>query len=262
MKELPPWVSSVAADATRQPRPDAAYDSVEPVRVPIPAAAAELFQAISRAGPRLRDGLWLPGRMINYVMEIGRRRRFMREYSWAVPAPAAVGAIAAFVGGRRVIEAGAGAGLWARLLSDFGVSITATDDGSWSAGTVGDEQSLPGGFSVALGRFFPVEQLDGAEAVRRYADHEALLLCWPPPDRPMAYACLSAFRGDSLVYIGDRRCTGDDAFRLALATDWRLVESVELPSWPGIDDTVYMYRRRVWDTRGEMRQNPHLSLLQ
>ena len=262
MKELPPWVSSVDAHAARPAPPGTTFDSVEPVRVPIPAAAVGLFQAISRAGPRLRDGLWLPARLVNYITEIRRRRRFMREYGWAVPSPAAAGSIAAFVGVRRVIEAGAGAGLWARLLSDFGVSVTATDDGSWSADPESNKRNLPGGFPIALGRFFPVERLDGVEAIRWYADHEALLLCWPPPDRPMANACLSAFRGDSLVYIGDRRCTGDEAFRSALATGWRLVETVELPSWPGIDDTVYMYRRRVWDTAGERRQNPHLSLLQ
>jgi len=265
MDQLPPWVTSVTdtngrPDGSMLPAPPS--EPEDPRRLLVPPATAELFQEIVRLGPRERDGLWLPARLVNYVREISRRRRFLRQYSWSVPTPAAIAKIAAFVEDRRLLEVGAGSGLWAKLLSEVGVTVTATDDGSWSAGTEGVKKSLPSGFSVDRGRFYPVQQVDGAGAVRRHADHEALLLCWPPYERPLAIEALSAFRGDELVYIGDWKCTADDFFRVELATAWQLVETVSLPTWPGINDTVYLYRRRLWNESIARRPNPHLTPLQ
>ena len=259
MKQLPPWVSSLGSGPNAPTVPD--LEPAAESRLLIPPATARLFQAISRFGPQEREGLWLPARVLNYGREIGRRRRFLREYSWSVPTPAAVAAIAAFVGDRRLLEVGAGSGLWSRLLSEFGARVTATDDGSWSDAADRAGKPLPSGFSVDTGRFFPVQRLSGGDAVRRFADHEALLLCWPPYERGLATDALTAFHGDALVYIGDWKCTGDESFRAQLAAGWRLVQSLSLPTWPGVADAAYLYRRQSWsgiETRGP---NPHLTQL-
>lgn len=217
-----------------------------------------LYREVQAAGPRRPRGLaLLPP--VHLLREVPRRRRFMERYGWAVPTPAAVSAIADFVGSDRLLELGAGAGLWARLLAAVGLSITATDDFSWGAGR-GDRTSLPSGFAVEFGRFFPVEKLDAAAAVKRYADCSCLLLIWPPPDRDMALVALAAFAGNKLVFVGDPHASGNEQFHKELDARWPLQERLALPNWPGVHDAVYLYERprSDWAVRAERRPNPHL----
>jgi hypothetical protein len=93
--------------------------------------------------------------------------------------------------------------------------------------------------------FFPVEQ----GSVEKLAQHRnrALLLSWPPYDKPFAYEALSAFPGDTLFYIGegDGGCTGDDAFFRLLYEEWEEVEYCpDHISWSGIRDYLTLYRRK------------------
>lgn len=237
--------------------------SVSPETASLPPRVAELFSRIVASGPLDERKRWGPAWVMHYVKEIPRRRQFMKEFGWSVPTPVAIGVVRNFVGDRRLLEVGAGTGLWAYLLSAFGVSVTATDDYSWTAT---DDPSvkvvLPSGFSVDQGRFFPVEPIEAVQAVRKYADHKALLICWPPPDRPMAYYALLAFPGDRFVYIGDKAATADDQFHALLAEQWRQHSVVYVPTWPGIHDAIYLYERKLqpWTRRSTGRPaNPTLT---
>ena len=95
---------------------------------------AALFASIAALGPgaEVKGGRG-PAWLMTYALTIRRRRRFMKLYGWSVPTPAAIGAIAAFLGDRQLLEVGAGNGLWAHLLNAYGVAVTATDDLSWAA---------------------------------------------------------------------------------------------------------------------------------
>jgi hypothetical protein len=189
-----------------------------------------LWQQVTDASPKIGDG-WGYYRDAP-IGEHERRDTFIERFGFAVPTPIAIKAVNQFVGQQEVLEVGAGTGLWAQLLSDEGVSITAVDD--WSG-----KYSSP----LKVGAHYPVERVDGIEAVKRHA-HNVLFLCWPDYDDTIASAALKAFRGNKLIYIGEGEsgCTGDDKFHEMLSR-WKLVESIALPQWPGIHDELWLYRR-------------------
>lgn len=213
----------------------------------------DLWTAIERGGPRVK-GRGEPSYVKNRaaweayynlkIEDIKRRHAFLATYAFAIPTPEAIEAIREHVGDRKLLELGAGSGLWARLLCAAGVFVTATDDGSWgSRGGKADEDR----HVIPIGRYFLVERYDGVEAVHRYPDHRALFLCWPPYDKPMATAALRAFTGDRLVYIGedDSGCTGDEALHeLRRGDEWEEVAELAIPQWWGIHDRLWLYSRR------------------
>ncbi len=132
-----------------------------------------------------------------------------------------------FVGDRQLLEVAAGSGLWARLLTEAGVPVVATDSGA--------------GLQPA---WFPVEIADAQIAVRSHPECTVLLLCWPPFNETCAFRALGAFKGDLLVYVGDPRFTADKAFHDLLRKSWQCHETIPLPSWPGLDDGLHLYVRR------------------
>ena len=88
------------------------------------------------------------------------------------------------------------------------------------------------------------------------------------PSRPLQQfahpivGALTAFQGDRLVYVGDAGCSADKSFHDELERHWQLHDVVQIPTWPGIHDAVYLYERKVeqWKPGGaERRPNPHLS---
>ncbi len=170
------------------------------------------------------DPLWWAERSLT---QEDRRRTFIALYAWAVPTREAIAAIAGFVAGRSVIEVCAGNGLWAKLLTSEGTRVIATD-----------------GSPIERAAFVPVEALEAEAAVRAHPECEALLLCWPPMRDECAIRALSAFAGDRVVYVGDQRFTAERHFHETLERDWSLDELLPLPSWPGLDDAVRLYRSR------------------
>lgn len=168
------------------------------------------------------DVIWAERRSAQY----DRRRQFIANFSWAVPTREAIAAIATFAQGRGVLEVCAGTGLWARLLAEAGVDIVATD------------ALPPSGPAYA-----DVQVCDATAAVYAHPERSLLFICWPPFRRDCARLALEAFAGDRLAYIGDRRFTADAGFYDLLARDWRLAAELPLPSWPGIDDRLYLYER-------------------
>jgi len=167
--------------------------------------------------------------IVNGISQFERRDAFIERFGFAVPTELVIGRIKKFVGSRQLLEVGAGSGLWARLLSDVGVSVTAVDCRSWRG----------------PGTYYPVQRLSAVSALSCYRDHAALLLCWPDYANPMAAKALKVFKGDRLVYIGEDEggCTGDDRFHEMLRS-WRRVARIAIPQWPGIHDDVVLYEKR------------------
>jgi hypothetical protein len=75
-----------------------------------------------------------------------------------------------------------------------------------------------------------------------------------PASRAHARALLAAYRGDTLVYIGepDEGATGSVRFRRELRLNWTLRQAVDLPRWPHLRDTLMVYRRNA-------ERRPHLE---
>jgi len=93
-----------------------------------------------------------------------------------------------------------------------------------------------------------IGRLSSVAAARRHGER-TLVLCWPPYDDDGAsYAVLRAYRGDTLIYIGepDEGATGLGALsaRAAAQLDRRAKPS-HLPRWPRLRDTLMVYRRNV-----------------
>jgi len=99
-----------------------------------------------------------------------------------------------------------------------------------------------------------IHKLSSAIAARRHRER-TLVLCWPPYDDDTAsYAVLKAYRGDTLIYIGepDEGATGSVRFQRELRLNWTLRETVDLPRWPRLRDTLMVYRRNA-------ERRPHLE---
>jgi hypothetical protein len=183
-----------------------------------------IWQEIKAAGPQ-RCWQFLGGEEkynIDASLEEHRRRdAFIANYSFAVPSQEAIKAIADFVGEDKVLEVGAGSGLWAKLLSDQGVHVTAIDNLSWN-----------GRSSVALqfGKFHLIERLNSSSAVRRYRDHSVLLFIWPPLHNQMSVRALRLFSGNKVVYIGEwQAATATPSFHKLLRKEWKEMAEVAIP---------------------------------
>lgn len=163
------------------------------------------------------------------------RNDLCARYAWAIPNDEALDAIAK-VG--PIVEVGAGTGYWASLLADRGVDVVAYDlyppphpRNHWHEG--------------AAAVHFPVAR-GGPAKVARHPDR-ALMLCWPPYAKPMAFHCVRLYAGSTVVYIGEGAggCTGDDRFHELLGVEYgEPVESIAIPQWPGIHDRLEIFRRK------------------
>ena len=156
------------------------------------------------------------------------REDFCRRYSWAIPNDHALECIAKYA---PIVEMGAGAGYWAHLLQERGVDVSAFDAHS----RVSNENRL----SPAVGSWEQLEKFS----------HHSLFLCWPPLNDDMAAKCLEVFKGEYLIYVGEAAggCTADDHFFEILRQSYTLKERIQIPSWPGIDDSLWVYERAKTD---------------
>lgn len=191
-------------------------------------ASSGLWKHIDENGPVYDDGSF----------SALRRLEFAVEYAWAVPSQDAVQKIKAFVAGGLVLEVGAGRGLWARFMRDVGINVRATDRF--------DDNDFHHHGGVQRGVFTTVEKMSTDEAVHLIAA-DVLFLCWPPMTIMAATALWPHFKGDRVVYIGERDggCTGDEEFHKLLKRDWDEVAVVYIPRWPGIHDDMTFYRRKA-----------------
>ena len=165
--------------------------------------------------------------------EYRKRDGWTKQYAWAVPSKEALDIIAKYA---PIVEMGAGTGYWAALLQARDVNVTAMD-----IAPPGGSQENDYKHSVTYTHVHKGEPADLA----RFKKH-ALFLCWPPYATPMAYECLMAFKGDTVIYVGEGfgGCTGDDPFHDLLNEDWEEVEHCDIPQYCGIRDSLTVYRRK------------------
>lgn len=137
------------------------------------------------------------------------------------------------------IEIGAGAGYWSYCLCRAGVDSIPTDLYL---------QSDPMSSFPDTAPWIPIKKMDAKKAAKKYPDR-TLLTVWPSFQLAWPYQAVKAYRGNTIVYVGDRDRTGDERFHALLCDSkkWKLVEEISIPHFFYVHDRVYVYRRvRKW----------------
>lgn len=201
------------------------------------------------------------------------REAMIRRYGFAIPTEAALQCIAV-AAASGIVEIGAGAGYWARLLFDRGLDVVAYDPAP--------PPSAGNRWFAGIDPWFPVAAGDHT-VVECHADR-TLLLVWPTRNEQWAADASTLFHrhgGQHLAYVGERPGgrTGDDALHARLGgydrcykcaydladaacvcdieRQWELQATVELPHWDGFDDNLHLYRRLSEHPTGRRRRYRH-----
>lgn len=164
------------------------------------------------------------------------RYELISKYSFSIPGARALKLVS---GCSPLVEIGGGNGYWARCLSAMGADIICFDTRPPSEAQAWEIERQNQWFDEDWH-----EVCEGDEYAAGHFPKRTLLLCWPPPENPMALRALNEHRrcgGRTLIYIGDPFSSGDADFHRELAGLECLAEE-PLPSWPDISDRVFLYR--------------------
>lgn len=174
----------------------------------------------------------------NSVTEFRKRDDFVHKYAWATPSKEAIAKIKEFAGNDGILELFAGRGLWARLLRDEGIRVTATDKFSERRQYFHSHDSPD---------FTDVLNMSHIEALLKFGlAHGTLLMCWPPYAQPFAAEAVESFPGDKIIYIGEPcgGCTADDRFDRVLEENYEETGTVDIPQWFGLHDILMLFTRK------------------
>ena len=148
-----------------------------------------------------------------------------------------------------IIEIGAGTGYVASLLKDAGINTVAWDirpPGSTKSNEY--HGSTPEFCNVAKGD--PSDLRLRFPSLKAEAD-EALLLCYPPPESPMAKEALEAYLaggGKCLIHIGEfSGLTGSTAFEDLLVRHFYCVDRIPCLAWGTDASMVTVWLRNSTD---------------
>jgi hypothetical protein len=155
-------------------------------------------------------------------------------YSWAICSPGDMTWMREILGGRGVMEPGAGSGYWAWQMEQAGIDVAAYEPNEQGPGNTFARRTW-----TALLR-------DDHDAPKHHPDR-ALFLCWPSYAEPWAAQSLACYTGDLLIYCGEGEggCTADDGFFELRDAEWE--EIADCPahvSYWGIHDYLTAYRRK------------------
>jgi hypothetical protein len=184
-----------------------------------------LLDAFNKNKKERRDTLCLS-------LDYYTRMACVKKYAWAIPNEEAIKRIATL---SPIIEIGAGGGYWARLLKKVGANITPFD----KHGCTHKRNCYVDVLHMR------VKRGDWKQLRKREFANHTLMLCWPPYNDPMACNCLKAFRGSTVVMIGEGSggCTGNDDSQVYLDKYFEEIDSIRIPQWSGIHDYVQIYKR-------------------
>jgi len=156
-----------------------------------------------------------------------------KTFAWSVCSPGDITWMRDVLGGRGVVEAGAGGGYWARQLRQAGVDVVA-----YEPLELADNSYVAREWTELL--------RDNHDAPKHHPDR-ALFLCWPSYSDPWAAQALACYTGDLLIYAGEDEggCTADNAFFEMRAAEWdEIGDSPAHISYWGIHCNLTAYSRK------------------
>jgi hypothetical protein len=158
------------------------------------------------------------------------REDFATQFGFGVPSQDILRAIIRH--STRIVEIGSGTGFWARLLSDAGADIIATNP------------EIEDKYAFTIGTYFKTLSMEATEAVLAHPDRDVLCI-WPCYDENWAASAIRAMiPGRILFYIGeDYGCTADEDFRDVLEQDFERIDHQPMPQFPGLHDELFVYRK-------------------
>lgn len=181
----------------------------------------------------------------DYGFDFHLRSQMVNHYSWAIPNQEALETITKW-SPHGLVEIGAGGGYWGYLLRQrMHLKCHLYDLNPEEP--YGERESITMWTHIEKGS---VEKLD------QWLHGKTLFLCWPCYECSWAYEALLKWQiavSPAIIYIGEggAGCTGDEQFHNLLngeeecehgPTKYSLVESVDIPNWAGIYDSLYVYR--------------------
>lgn len=163
------------------------------------------------------------------------REIFTRVISWAIPSIDSINTIVDFANGRKILEIGAGLGMWSRLIADIvgKENVIATDKESKIGFTYHQD------FNDSIDVWYDVEQIDAHEAVKKY-DAECLFICWGSCDFDDV---ISSFKGDCIIVIGEGKYGCTYYLSTKKHPEFQLVKIVDIHKWYGLNDAMHLYVR-------------------
>ena len=174
--------------------------------------------------------------LIESLLNQAPRHELVQKYSWAIPNKKALQVIKK-VSPKGLIEIGAGKGYWANLLMQLGVDVFAYD--------VDPTESNPY-LTMDTPAFTTI--LKGDSSVAKEFPERSLFLCWPSYNEPWAFEALKNHYdagGSTLIYIGESNggCCADEAFFEFAWTNYKCASCIQIPTWFGIHDKLYVFTR-------------------
>ena len=163
---------------------------------------------------------------------------------WAVVDKHWTKELAKWINGRKCLEVMSGAGWLAKALDFHKIDIIATDDYLWKNGRHKDMKVV-----------YPVEELDGLEAVKKYSDRDVLIVSWPPYESDAIISICNEWGNDKpIVYIGEdyEGCCATDLFFKNFKRSEEQT-NIKIPQWWGLHDQLiigYWIKNRTTVTTG------------
>ena len=172
---------------------------------------------------------WRRGQNAENPGDFWREHRLLARYAHAVPS---LGALDALRQLEPLLEIGAGAGYWARLLRDRGTDIVAVDPcpvqfNSW----------------VQRAEAWTTVERAGNEAVRWHPDR-AVFVCWPARPGGFMRQILADGAGRTIALITDALPSRYDDLHDQLTAGWLQSRRVALPTWPYRGDHLSIWTPR------------------
>lgn len=161
------------------------------------------------------------------LMGIGSAERFecIALYGFTVASPDLVSFIAEHSGGR-LIDPMAGTGYMPWLLRQEGVDVLAYDN------------------ARAMVTWGTIHRGHAPYTVARHGRDRALLLSWPSQNDAVGFQTLAAYRGDTVIYVGEYASCGDQQLYKLLDWGWYPVERLDPVRWGGLHDIAVVFKRR------------------
>jgi tetratricopeptide (TPR) repeat protein len=163
-----------------------------------------------------------------------KRLIYTQQYAWGMPDERAIRLIKQY---EPIVEIGAGSGYWTYLLRQLGTKVVAFDINPVETRINRWHAKAPKSWSTVL--------QGTQDEVTKFPNY-TLFLCWPPGVNMCAYDALRLFKGKHVILVGEEKqpCSAPIEFHQLLARDWRLIKRLDIPQWPGIYDSLFVFERK------------------